>query len=310
LERTPIDDIDLQIIRMLSRDCRISYRNIASVVGIAPNAVKERINKMISKDIIQSFVLRINPALLGYEKECILIVKEIFKMVKEQDIINKINLIGDTHVYAKQLGGSLVFVLAVRIGAEDKIGILTDLLRPATVESIFVRYRPLTIGIRNSDWGIMKNLLSDPRMPAKDIANKTSLSTKTVTRRLEKMRENHILDFTILTNLSSMRLVGYIEFAVVINIRASHHQNIIEKLYSQLQEYLLIVPDIYQKGVIFAVFLCANIPTVDSILERLESYDGVNKAEVFITTCLKYYQGWLYREIDKRAKQYGSASLS
>jgi hypothetical protein len=40
---------------------------------------------------------------------------------------------------------------------------------------------------------------------------------------------------------------------------------------------LLIVPDIYQKGVIFAVFLCANIPTVNSILERLESYDGVNK---------------------------------
>ena len=54
---------------MLSRDCRISFRNIASVVGIAPNAVKESINKMISSGIIQSFVLRINPALLGYEKE-------------------------------------------------------------------------------------------------------------------------------------------------------------------------------------------------------------------------------------------------
>ncbi len=75
---------------------------------------------------------------------------------------------------------------------------------------------------------------------------------------------------------------------MVINIQASYHQNIIEKLYSQLQEYLLIVPDIYQKGVIFAVFLCANIPTVDSILERLESYDGVNKVEVFITTCLRH----------------------
>jgi hypothetical protein len=37
-------------------------------------------------------------------------------------------------------------------------------------------------------------------------------------------------------------------------------------------------------------------------LRRLESYDGVNKVEVFITTSLVYYQEWLKREIDKRIK--------
>lgn len=290
---------------MLARDCRVSYKDIASIVGIAQNAVKERINRMVSNKIILRFVLRINPALLGYEKECILILRDIHRTVKEQDIINKINLIGDVHVYAKQLGGSLVFVSAVRTGAEDKIGILTDLLKPATLESIFVRYRQLTMEIRDSDWKIMKCLLSDPRMLAKNIAKETSLSIKTIARRLEKMRENHILDFTILTNLSSTQLIGYIEFAVVINTEVLYHQNIIEKLYSELQEYLLIVPDIYQRGVIFAIFSCASIPTVDSILERLESYDGVNKAEVLITTSLMYYQEWLNKEVNKRTKRYG-----
>lgn len=44
-----------------------------------------------------------------------------------------------------------------------------------------------------------------------------------------------------------------------------------------------MVPDIYQKGVIFAVFFCANIPKVNLIVEKLESYGGVNKVEVFIT---------------------------
>jgi hypothetical protein len=37
-------------------------------------------------------------------------------------------------------------------------------------------------------------------------------------------------------------------------------------------------------------------------LKRLESYDGVNKVEVFITTSLIYYQEWLKREIEKRIK--------
>jgi hypothetical protein len=34
----------------------------------------------------------------------------------------------------------------------------------------------------------------------------------------------------------------------------------------------------------------------------LESYDGVNKAEGFVTTSLIYYQEWLKREIGKRIK--------
>jgi hypothetical protein len=50
------------------------------------------------------------------------------------------------------------------------------------------------------------------------------------------------------------------------------------------------------------VYFCPNIPTVDMILRRLESYEGVNDTETFITTKLAYYQDWVKREIDKRLK--------
>ena len=45
-----------------------------------------------------------------------------------------------------------------------------------------------------------------------------------------------------------------------------------------------------------------KIDTVDLILRRLDSYEGVNGTEMFITTKLVYYQDWLKREIDKRLK--------
>jgi hypothetical protein len=45
-----------------------------------------------------------------------------------------------------------------------------------------------------------------------------------------------------------------------------------------------------------------KIDTVDLILRRLDSYEGVNGMEMFITTKLVYYQDWLKREIDKRLK--------
>ena len=49
-QQTRLDITDLRIMKLLSRDSRTPYRNIASAVGIMPSAVKERINKMVSNE--------------------------------------------------------------------------------------------------------------------------------------------------------------------------------------------------------------------------------------------------------------------
>ena len=268
MQQTRLDDIDLQIIRLLARDSRAPYKDISSAVGISSNAAKERINKMVSNGAIQGFLVRINPVIFGYEKECILTLRRIDKTIKEQDILNRVSLIGDIFVFAKQLGGALTFALSVRAGAEDKIPVLTDLLKPATAQSIFVSYGQITMRVRSSDLEIMKCLLSNPRMPNEVIAKECSLSSKTVKRRLDIMRQNHILQFSISTNLSSMQLVGYLEFVVLIHIDIYRHQAILERIYREMQEYLLVIPNRYQKELIFAVFFCNNIPTVNLILTR------------------------------------------
>ena len=310
LRPTRLDDKDLEIINILARDSRTPFRSIGSTVGITPNAVKTRVDNMVSNGIIQSFVLQINPVIFRYEKLCILRVKNIDKTIKEQDILKKISLLGDVFGISRHLEGDAIFVLFVRNVAQDKIGILTDLLKPATLEALFATYRPVTMKIHSSDLEIMKCLLSDPRMLTKDIAKETSLSSKTVARRLEKMRENHILQFSVILNVSSMRLTGYIEFAALIDVNMSNYQNVVEKINYELREYLLHLPDWYQREAIFVVFFCANISTVNLVLRRLESYDGVNKVESYITTSLTIYQDLIKSEIDRRitSQKYLSSS--
>jgi hypothetical protein len=102
--------------------------------------------------------------------------------------------------------------------------------------------------------------------------------------------------------ISSIQLVGYIEFAVVIDIDKSLFQSILERIYYEMQQYLLFILNMNQNEFIFTVLSCTNIPTVDSILERIESYEGVTQIEPYITTKLIYYQDWLQREIDKRLR--------
>ena len=114
------------------------------------------------------------------------------------------------------------------------------------------------------------------------------------------MRGNHVSQFTISRNLTSMRLTGYMEFDVLIHVELSRHQRVLENIYRELDEYLIFIPGWYQREVIVAVFFCANISTTKLILRRLESYNGVNKVESFIRTSITINQNWLKREIDKR----------
>ncbi|MBV9668738.1 MAG: hypothetical protein JO327_11490, partial [Nitrososphaeraceae archaeon] len=55
-----------------------------------------------------------------------------------------------------------------------------------------------------------------------------------------------------------------------------------------------------QKTFIFAVFFASNISSVNLVLARLRSYEGITKVESFVTTNVSYHLDWLRIEIDKK----------
>jgi len=299
-----LDKLDLKIISLLSENSRISYRNISSIVDLTPNAVKIRVNKMISSGIIKEFVVRVNPSLFGYEKEFSLTIRNIDRKIKEDNIIDKLRLFGEILVFAKQLGGSCICILAVKKEAEERIRIINNMMKPSIVEkTIFANYNVPSMKIHASDLKIIKCLLSNPRMQIENIAKETSLSSKTITRWFEKMKKNHIVQFTIMRDMSSLHLIGYIEFALIINVNKHLYQGVLETIYHEMAEYILFIPNIYHNNIIFAVLFCANIPMLDLIVTRIQTYKGVEKIELFITTKLAFYQNWLNKEIDKSLQQ-------
>ena len=273
---------------LLNANCRTPYRSIVSTIGISANAVKARVKKMIDKGIIQQFVIVVNPAIFGYEKQCILILRNIDKILTKE--------VG--YVF-----NQLIFLLLVRPEAEEKIELITNLLKPATIEYRFAMINPPSMNVSISDLKIIKSLLSNARMEIADIAKEASVSPRTATRRIEKMKQNHMLDFRIISDMSSMNLTGYIQFPVAVN--GSAYGEIVEQMYSEMQEYLIHpLLNISRSDVIMALFNCSNIPTVDSIVTRAKSYDGVQGVELFIITMVAYHQEWLVREINKKLRPY------
>jgi hypothetical protein len=86
-------------------------------------------------------------------------------------------------------------------------------------------------------------------------------------------------------------------------VNKSAYAEIIERMYSEMQEYMMNIPlNVSGSDIILALFFCSNIPTVDSIVTRVKSYGGVQGVELFIITRMTYHQEWLVREINKKSR--------
>ena len=70
-----IDDIDRKILRALSEDGRLSFRDLSQRVYLSPNATAERVRQLQSRGIIRRFYASVNPSLLGLNLEAYIDVK-------------------------------------------------------------------------------------------------------------------------------------------------------------------------------------------------------------------------------------------
>ena len=59
-----LDKIDLNILRLMQHNARISNADMARELGMAPSGILERVKKLEQKGVIQQYTTRINPAAL------------------------------------------------------------------------------------------------------------------------------------------------------------------------------------------------------------------------------------------------------
>jgi Lrp/AsnC family leucine-responsive transcriptional regulator len=59
-----LDKTDLQILKLMQENARISNADLARELGMAPSGVLERVKKLEQKNVIQQYTARINPTAL------------------------------------------------------------------------------------------------------------------------------------------------------------------------------------------------------------------------------------------------------
>jgi DNA-binding Lrp family transcriptional regulator len=309
LKRTTLDELDGKILRSLSRNCRVSYNSLGSEIGMTAKSVKARVKKMQSSGVIDSFIVKVNPMVFGYSKVCILVLRINNKAADEKHIRRSISLLGDILNTGHVLGNISTFKFAVKKEAEEKLELLVDvigqdhLIQNQTVAFQNVREQPTYV-----DFKIMRCLLDNPKMEISDIAEKISMSSKTVARRLEKMIGNEVLDFTIQINFTAIG--GYIVSVVSASLEKGAHTKVLERSYADLEDsFFVYSPMLSQQDVIYWLFFSKDVFALDSVVKRIESYGGVKKVDVLIPINIEYHKDILVKEIERKLVDKREGSL-
>jgi DNA-binding Lrp family transcriptional regulator len=299
-KRMILDKNDLTILPTLARDCRTSYGSIGSQIGLTTKSVKARVKKMVRNGVIEKFVVRVNPVAFGY-RTALILVKTNHGIAKD-DVIQRVKEFGDLAYHVHHMGSTSVADLIIKKQLDENvIQSLNEVLKPATVINIAVT--ELSVGstdLSETDLRIIKCLLLlGARIEVSDIAKEVGISEKTTTRRLNRMKESRLLDFSI--QCSPAAMIGYIQFVIPITVAKSHYHNVRERMYSEFQANILYSPSVIEPEDRLAFVLFGeNVFLVDYVLARVNSFAGVNGADAYILTKWQYYDDWILKEINER----------
>ncbi|WP_455143006.1 Lrp/AsnC family transcriptional regulator [Candidatus Hodarchaeum mangrovi] len=99
-----IDTQDTTIIRLLSKDGKTTYQEIASLLNFSPQTISDRVDKLVKKGIIKRFTIEVDPETIGYEIEFICeldidasVMEEVLEVLQKIPEIHMIRITTGIH---------------------------------------------------------------------------------------------------------------------------------------------------------------------------------------------------------------------
>jgi DNA-binding Lrp family transcriptional regulator len=289
-----LDNLDIKILSRLLNNCRESDRQIGKELKVSGSAVRARIRKMENSGIIEKFTIRIEPPVLSYGVLYFVITGQ-----NMDEILEQLSLIGEPFFVVPCVGGITVCSIVVKDDFEQKIELAKKIMRDVRILSIFEAENPGYLSnLTKTDLTIIEKLLNNPRQKIETVAKNTNLSTKTVTRCLEKLQENEGIQFTVIYDPT--KIEGFIPYAILTWIEGDLKETLRE-MDEKFSEFYMQLPFIAKNQVV--LFLYSNdIFKMDEITQKVRNVKNVKTADLFIPKKIMFLQKWLEKSIEELKK--------
>ena len=284
-----MDNFDIQILSRLLNNCRESDRQIGIELGMSGGAVNSRIHKMQKLEIIEKFVVKVEPPVVGYGVLYFVISGENMKEVLEQ-----VSLVGEPHFVAPCVGGITVCSIIVKENLEQKIELAKKLMKDFKVLSIFEAENPgFKTNLTKTDLQILDELIKDPREKIETLAKNTKMSTKTITRCIDKLQKNEGIQFT--TVYDPKKIKKFIPYAIITWIEGDLKETL-EKMNKEFSNAYLQIPFIAKNQIVLFLY-SNNIYKIDELTQKVRNLKNIKSADLFIPKKISFYDNWIKKTI-------------
>ena len=289
-----LDNLDIKILSRLLNNCRESDRQTGKELGISGGSVKARIRKMEDSQIIEKFIIKVDPPVLGLGVLYIVVSGQNIKEILEQT-----SLIGKPFVVVPCVGGVVVCGIVVKENLQEKIELAKKLMKDLKVLSIFeAENHGFNSNFTKTDLEILKQLMKDPQQKIESISKKTNLSTKTITRCIEKLDENEGIQFTLVYDPTKIK--GFIPHAVLTWIDGDLKETL-KKMEKKFSDSFLQIPFIAKNQIVLFMY-SKDIYNMDILTQKVRNMDNVKSADLFIPKKIIFFHEWLELAIDESKK--------
>ena len=194
-----MDVIDKNILTDLLINCRTTYQEMALKYNLSANAIKKRINNMISKGVIERFTVQLSLAMLDAE-----ILMSIIYTDGTEDEEKFIEEIGTDPRFSAvgQASGNIYFAFAKYFNGTIGLSEVGSFIR----KNVFVNsveLHPLLVNRGNktelsvTSLAIIKLLMENPRMPISEISNRSGITSRMVNTVINDLTSRGIILLSI-----------------------------------------------------------------------------------------------------------------
>lgn len=280
-----MDNLDIKILSKLLNNCRESDRQIGKELGVSGSSVRARIRKMEQSKIIENFTVKVDPPLLGLG-----VVYIVVSGQNINEILEQMNLIGKPFFLVPCVGGITVCGIVVKENLQEKIKLAKNLMKDIRILSIFeAESNNLNSNLTKTDLEILEQLLKDPRQKIENISKKVNLSTKTITRCLEKFDENEAIQFTLVYDPTKIR--GFISHAILVWVDKDLHKTL-KFLEENFSESFLQIPFIAKNQIVLFMY-SKDIYSMDDLTQKIRNVENIKLADLFIPKKIIFLHDWL-----------------
>jgi len=280
-----LDNLDIKILGRLLNNCRESDRQIGKELGISGSSVRTRIQKMEKSGIVEKFTVKVDPPLLGLGVMYIVVSGQNIK-----SILDQMNLVGKPFFVVPCIGGITVCGIVVKENLKEKIEIVKNLMKDIRILSIFEAESSYAdSNLTKTDLEILEKLLENPRQKIEVISKKVNLSTKTITRCIEKLNENESIQFTLVYDPT--KISKFIPHAILAWID-NDLKKTLKFLEKKFSESFLQIPFIAKNQIVLFMY-SKDIYSMDELVQKVRTTENIKSADLFIPKKMIFYNDWL-----------------